>query len=84
MISYQNQSSEQEQEKWYETLWGLVILSVGVNVLSNWLYDKGRERVRLRDLTKQKHRERKHLERQHNKTEEQEKQEEQDIENQVQ
>ena len=59
MISYQNQSSEQEQEKWYETLWGLVILSVGVNVLSNWLYDKGRERVRLRDLANQKRRERK-------------------------
>ena len=34
MTNYQNQSSEQEQEKWYETLWGLVILSVGVNVLS--------------------------------------------------
>ena len=84
MTNYQNQSFEQEQEKWYETLWGLVILSVGVNVLSNWLYDKGRERVRLRDLAKQKRRERKHLERQHNKTEEQAKQEEQDIENQVQ
>ena len=84
MTNYQNQSFEQEQDKWYETLWGLVILSVGVNVLSDWLYDKGRERVRLRDLTKQKHRERKHLERQHNKTEEQAKQEEQDIENQVQ
>ena len=84
MTNYQNQSFEQEQEKWYETLWGLVILSVGVNVLSNWLYDKGRERVRLRDLANQKRRERKHLERQHNKTKEQAEQEEQDIENPVQ
>ena len=51
-MQYQYNQTEQSQEQnkeWYETLWGLVILSVGLNVLSNFLYDKGRERKRLQD-----------------------------------
>lgn len=41
-----NQFTEQQQEEdkeWYETVWGIVILSLGLNLLGNWLYEKYKE-----------------------------------------
>lgn len=81
---YVTQAQEQQNdEKWYESLWGLVILTLGVNLFSNWLYDKGREKTRLKDQLLERKRERKHLERQHGKTPEEAHKEESDIYNDV-
>lgn len=58
MKEYYTSNQQNDEEKWYESLWGLVILSVGLNILSNWIYDKGRERIRLRDKNTERKRER--------------------------
>ena len=42
--------------KWYESLWGLVVLTLGLNLLSNFIYDKGREQLRLQDERRQRRR----------------------------
>lgn len=41
-----NQFTEQQQKEdkeWYETVWGIVILSLGLNLLGNWLFEKYKE-----------------------------------------
>ena len=34
---------QNNEEKWYETLWGLIAVTLTMNLLSNWLYDKAQE-----------------------------------------
>lgn len=34
-----------QPKQWYESIWGLVFLTISLNVLSNYLYEKGRNSV---------------------------------------
>lgn len=48
-------NSEQQQPKqWYETLWGLAIITISLNVFSNYIYERGRERLRLSDESRER------------------------------
>ena len=49
MKEYYTSNQNNNEDKWYESLWGLIIVTVGLNIISNWIYDKGREGIRLRD-----------------------------------
>lgn len=46
----------EEPKAWYETIWGLVLLTVGLNVFSNYIYDKGREKLRYLDSRRERQR----------------------------
>ena len=48
MKEYYTSKQNNNEDKWYESLWGLIIVTVGLNIISNWIYDKGREGIRLR------------------------------------
>lgn len=63
-----NQYVTQEQEKWYESIWGIAIITLGLNLLSNYLYDKARKKQDEIDIYRERLRERKHLEDYHDKT----------------
>ena len=54
-------SDDNNGEKWYESLWGIVILALGVNLFSNWLYNRGVKQLRQKDRLSERKREQKHL-----------------------
>lgn len=76
MKEYYTSEQNNNEDKWYESLWGLIIVTVGLNIVSNWIYDKGREGIRLRDKNIKRKRERSHLQKYHNRTYQQAKEEE--------
>lgn len=84
MCFYDRQDKvQQPEQKWYESLWGLVLLTVGMNLFSNWLYDRSQQRIRKQDQYKERRRERKHLEIHHGKSEQEAILEESEIYNQI-
>ena len=58
-------------KNWYETLWGLAILTISLNVISNFIYEKGREQFRIRDKERERIRERDFLMKYEGRTREQ-------------
>lgn len=75
VIRYINNTNLQEnnnnKKNWYETIWGLVILTVGLNVFSNFIYERGREAFRVRDKERERIRERDFLMKYEGRTREQ-------------
>lgn len=39
------EQTSSQPKQWYESIWGLVFLTISLNVLSNYLYEKGRDSV---------------------------------------
>jgi len=58
-------------KNWYETLWGLAILTISLNVISNFIYEKGREQFRIKDKERERIRERDFLMKYEGRTREQ-------------
>ena len=52
------QENNNQPKNWYETLGGLIFLTIGLNVLSNFIYERGREQFRVRDKERERIRER--------------------------
>ena len=65
---YNQPNSSQNDEKWHQSLFGLIVITLGLNLLSNWIYDKGRDQKDAKYQIRERKRERKHLEDYHNKS----------------
>lgn len=39
-----SKDNKNNEKEWYENLWGLLVITLGMNLLSNWIYDKAQER----------------------------------------
>lgn len=65
---YNQNNNENNNERWYESLFGLIVLTLGLNLFSNWIYDKGRDQKDRRYQFRERKRERKHLEDYHDKS----------------
>ena len=63
-----NQNNSSQPEKWYDSLWGIALITLSLNLLSNYLYDKARKKQDEIDTYRERLRERKHLEDYHDKT----------------
>lgn len=71
-VDYSNSCPQDSQQKeWYDTLVGVVIVSICVNLFANWIYDKGREKIRLEDQLRERRRNRRHLKDYHGRTNQQ-------------
>ena len=66
-----NVESSSQQKEWYETIWGLAVITIFLNIISNYIYERGRERLRLSDKSRERLREIDHLEKYHGETERQ-------------
>ena len=62
------QNYNNNHKEWHESLFGIVVLTLGLSLLSNWLYDKSREAIRVKDKQEERKRDRLHLTKHHNKS----------------
>lgn len=49
------------QKQWYETIWGLMLLTIGLNVFSNYLYERGRNSILLMNKKRERQKDIDHL-----------------------
>ena len=68
---YLDEQSDTNHKAWYETIGGLVIITLGLNLLSNFIYDRGREALRHSDKSKQRLKDIDFLQKYEGKTEQQ-------------
>ena len=64
----QQENTTTQQKQWYETLGGLILLSVGLNVISAFIYEQGKNSLFAKVNRKERRRERLHLMRDYGKT----------------
>lgn len=65
MQYYNVPNQHKSDEKWYESLWGLAIVALCINLFSNWLYDKSQQKYRIQDELREFRREQQHLKEHH-------------------
>lgn len=68
---YQNMNHHKQSQNWCESIWGLILISIFLNVISNSIYDKGKNHLRKLDRLRERRRRLNHSINYHNKTEKQ-------------